>query len=220
MADTKYAPLFNVGLDFINENNKNIYANGWKMLSQYKKDFFESSAALQDEYGKSRCEDVCGFLTWEQDVDGVTMIAAQLRCQDLNSKALEMWINPQKPNEIYEFKYSCWESKKEDAISPMPDCTFDRAANEEYASYTYVTATCPDSHPIVADCLMLAVASGASLFFALVFAPMLLLLGSWLYIRAYRTTPTRSSALPILPACLPACLPASHDHGCCWATQA
>ena len=31
-ADSKFWPFFNVGLDFITENNKNIYINGWNMI--------------------------------------------------------------------------------------------------------------------------------------------------------------------------------------------
>lgn len=81
------APLFNIALDFIMENNKNIYVNGWKMLSdEFKEKQGDSSVWLQETYVISRCEDMCGYLAWDQDVDGVTMIAAQFRCQLLNSK--------------------------------------------------------------------------------------------------------------------------------------
>ena len=74
-ADSKFWPFFNVGLDFITENNKNIYINGWKMIGDELKDEWKSSAILQEtcaasavlathsphrsrrcRYGGSRCD--------------------------------------------------------------------------------------------------------------------------------------------------------------------
>ena len=52
-ADTKFWPLFNVGLDFITENNKNIYINGWNMIGDELKDDWESSAILQETCARS-----------------------------------------------------------------------------------------------------------------------------------------------------------------------
>ena len=47
-ADSKFWPFFNVGLDFITENNKNIYINGWNMIGDELKDEWKSSAILQE----------------------------------------------------------------------------------------------------------------------------------------------------------------------------
>eukprot|EP01046_Picozoa_sp_COSAG06_P043851 COSAG06_NODE_5812_length_3261_cov_1.663820_2_plen_294_part_00 len=213
LEDERMAPLLNIAIDFINENNKNIFTNGWQMLAQEFRDSKDSSAWLQETYATSPCEDLCGYLAWEQDMDGTTYIAAQFRCQKLNSKgarelavllcslakrcssdcdcyrasaALEIWVDRRKPNEIYNYEYSCWASTDETAIIPMPPCTYTADVTAAYAGYTRVTPTCDASHPIVADCLMLAAASTGMLLLAIVVAPCLLLLASYCYIKTHR----------------------------------
>ena len=107
-------------------------------------------------------------------------------CYRASSAALEIWVDRRKPNEIYNYEYSCWASTDETAIIPMPPCTYTDDVTAEFAGYTRVTPTCDASHPIVADCLMLAAASTGVLVLAIVVAPCLLLLASYCYIKTHR----------------------------------
>lgn len=186
VAQVRIAPLLNIALDFINENNKHAYTNGWKMLSADLKDKAGSSVWLQETYDQSWCKDLCGYITWDQDVDGITMQAAQFRCAGLRTKALEIWVDPARPQEVFEYKYTCWESEEESAITPMPECTYQDARGRplDYLGYTEVMAgPCPPGYEIVADCLFIAISAFMSFFLSLVVAPLLLLGGSHIYIR-------------------------------------
>ena len=85
--------------------------------------------------------------------------------------ALEIWVNPNKPNEIAEYSYSCWASTDDSDIFAMPACTMTEEAKAYYSYYTEVLAFCDASHPIVADCLMLAAGTTGVLFLSVIVAP-------------------------------------------------
>ena len=70
----------------------------------------------------------------------------------------------------------------------MPECAYLTAHGHplDYQGYTTVLLECPagyENHEILADCLTIAVTTGASFFFSLIVAPLLLLGGSRAYIR-------------------------------------
>ena len=100
--------------------------------------------------------------------------------------ALEIWVNPNKPNEIAEYSYSCWASTDDSDIFAMPACTMTEEAKAYYSYYTEVLAFCDASHPIVADCLMLAAGTTGVLFLSVIVAPCFLLFASYMYIRFHR----------------------------------
>ena len=80
------------------------------------------------------------------------ILAVQIRCIALRSKALELWvcrpfsralprayaiyltgsdnvqIDPAVPDKIFRYKYTCFESAATDDLMPMPACTTDAAA--------------------------------------------------------------------------------------------
>lgn len=100
--------------------------------------------------------------------------------------ALEIWVNPAEPNKVAEYSYSCWASIEEDAITTMPACTMTESALDVYSTYLNVYPVCDNSHPIVADCLMLAAGTTGVLFLSVIVAPCMLLGASYLYIRLAR----------------------------------
>ena len=67
----------------------------------------------------------------------------------------------------------------------MPECAYltVRGHPLDYQGYTTVLPECPAGYEILADCLTIAVTTGASFFFSLIVAPLLLLGGSRAYIR-------------------------------------
>ena len=116
----------------------------------------------------------------------MTYLAAQFRCKKLASKAMEIWVDPADPAHIYSFDYSCWESREEADVTPMPACTMTEAAQAEYMTYTHVDAVCGDANPIQADCMMIIAGTTGTVFLMAVVGPLCVLFAAYAYTHTHK----------------------------------